>query len=150
MQEALADALARLKVAERTAAELRTTLLKKHSPESVDAALAWLTARKLLSDDRAAEATLRPRSTGRRAEGDARLRERLVAKGTVDAAIDTALSGLPSEAERMDHALAGKFRAEEPSQRARAGRFLLSRGFDEESVGSALDRFFGDADLGEA
>ena len=145
---ALPEALRRLKDAERTAAELRTMLQKSHPPEEVEAALAYLSARRLLSDDRAAEATVRPRAAGRRAEGDARLRERLERRGASDEAVEKALADVPDEAQRMREALAARFRPEE-GQRARAGRFLLSRGFDEDAVDGALDRFFGDAETSE-
>lgn len=138
---ALAEALRRLESAERTVAELRTSLLKNHPPEAVEQALAWLSARKLLSDDRAAETTVRPRSVGRRAEGDARLRQRLESRGASPEAIEAALSAVPDEDQRMQEALAAKFRPD-GGQRAKAGRFLLSRGFDEDSVESALNRFF--------
>ncbi len=145
MKEALADAMRRLEKAERTAAELRAALLKAHDPESVEAALDWLSARRMLSDERAAEATVRPRAAGRRAEGDARLRQRLEARGATAEAIDQTLAEAPDEAQRMHDVLAAKFRPE-TAQRAKAGRFLLSRGFDEDAVDGALDRYFGDAD----
>jgi len=139
---ALADALRRLKTAERTEAELRKSLLVKHSDEDVEAALVWLKGQRLLSETRAVEATVRPRSTGRRAEGDDRLRARLEARGADDTAAEQALADLPDEESRMQEALSAKFSPEEPGQKGKAGRFLLSRGFDEEGVESALDRFF--------
>jgi SOS response regulatory protein OraA/RecX len=140
---ALADALRRLKNVERTEAELRKALAGKHDADEVDAAIAWLSARKLLSESRAVEATVRPRSSGKRAEGDQKLRERLERRGVASEAVEAALADAPSEADRMHDALAAKFRPED-GQRAKAGRFLLSRGFEEEAVESALDRFFGD------
>jgi SOS response regulatory protein OraA/RecX len=139
---ALADALRRLKTAERTEAELRENLSAKHSVEDVEVALAWLKGQRLLSETRAVEATVRPRSSGRRAEGDVRLRARLEARGADQTAAEKALAELPDEASRMQEALAAKFSPEEPGQRGKAGRFLLSRGFDEEGIESALDRFF--------
>lgn len=141
---ALADALRRLKTAERTEAELRKSLSAKHEEDEVEAALVWLKDRRLLSETRAVEATVRPRSTGRRAEGDARLRERLITRGAEDTVIEQALAALPSETDRMQEALVAKFSPNDPSQRGKAGRHLLSRGFDEEGVAGALDRFFGD------
>ncbi len=140
---ALPEALRRLEKAERTAAELRTALLKSHPEEEVEAALAILAAKRLLSDDRAAEATVRPRAAGRRAEGDARLRERLEKRGASEETIEKALADAPAEAQRMQEALAAKFDPEDPSQKGRAGRFLMSRGFEEDAVDGALDRFFG-------
>ena len=139
--DALADALRRLKTAERTVAELRAALLPKHGEEATEAALADLAAKRLLSESRAAEATVRPRAQGRRAEGDARLRERLERRGTDPEAVEKALAEAPDETSRMQDALAAKFRPE-GNERAKAGRFLLSRGFDEEAVDGALDRFF--------
>ena len=144
--DALADALARLKTAERTIAELRTALLPCHGERATEAALAYLAAKKLVSEDRAAEATIRPRAEGRRAEGDVRLRRRLERRGAAPDAIERALVGLPDEAQRMQDALAAKFKTPDPSQRGKAGRFLLSRGFDEDAVEGALTRLFGDAE----
>ncbi len=141
VQAALADALKRLKTAERTAVELRLALEEKHRPEDVEVALAWLTARKLLSEDRAAEATVRPRAQGRRAEGDQKLRQRLEARGATEEAIEKAIAETPDQTQRMHDALAAKFRPED-GQRAKAGRFLLARGFEEDAVESALNRFF--------
>ena len=112
-----------------------------HSPEATDAALEWLGTRRLLSDERAVEATVRPRASGRRAEGDERLRERLERRGATPDSIGKALAEIPDEAQRMHDALTSKFRPEE-GERARAGRFLLSRGFDEDAIEGALDRFF--------
>lgn len=142
MNEALADALRRLKAAERTSAELRAALLPRHGEEATEAALAWLSERRLLSDARAAEATVRPRTAGRRAEGDDKLRQRLEARGATPEAIQEALAQAPEEGQRMEEALAAKFKKEDASQRGKAGRFLLSRGFDEDAVDGALDRFF--------
>lgn len=139
---ALADALRRLKTSELTEAELRKALAGKHQEEDIDVSLAWLKAQKLLSETRAAEATVRPRATGRRAEGDGRLRTRLENRGADESAIEKALTDLPDEAIRMQEALAAKFSPEEPEQRGKAGRLLVSRGFDEEAIESALDHFF--------
>ena len=144
MNDALADALARLKTAERTAAELRAALLPHHGEEATEATLAYLAMKKLLSEDRAAEATVRPRAGGRRAEGDSRLRQRLEARGADAHAIERALDQAPDEALRMQDALAAKFKTPDPLQRGKAGRFLLSRGFDEENVEGALTTFFGE------
>lgn len=145
-QESLATALRLLKTAERTVAELRAALLPKYAETDVDATLAWLAARNLLSDDRVAEATMRLRTAERRAEGDQKLRQRLEAKGADDNAIQRALTDAPDEATRMRHALAAKFRPE-AHERAKAGRFLLSRGFEEDAIDGALDRFFGETDV---
>lgn len=140
---ALSDALRRLGTADRTEAELRQALSGKHEDKQIDAAIAWLTERKMLSETRAAEATVRPRSSGRRSEGDQKLRERLERRGAAPEAVEAALAEAPSEADRMQDALRAKFRSED-GQRAKAGRFLISRGFDEAAVEGALDRFFGD------
>ena len=143
--DALTDALARLKTAERTVSELRTALLANHGEEATEAALVYLAARRLLSEERAVEATVRPRASGRRAEGDLRLRERLERRGAEPDAIEKALADVPDESARMHDSLAARFRPQN-DERAKAGRFLLSRGFDEDGVDAALDRFFGDHD----
>ena len=140
---ALADALRRLKTAERTETELRSALAGKHKEAEIEAAIAWLTTRNLFSEERAAQATVRPRIKGRRAEGDQKLRERLERRGATPEAVDAALAEAPSEPERMQDALASRFKPEK-DQRAKAGRFLFSRGFDEDAVEAALGRFFGE------
>lgn len=144
MKDALAEALKRLESSERTEAELRAALLRRHSLEETDAALAWLKSRDMLSETRAAESLVRPRTSGRRAEGNAKLRQRLASRGATPEAIEKALADAPEEERRMEEALAAKFSGDDPTARARAGRFLLSRGFAEDSVEGALDRFFGD------
>ena len=145
MKEALADALARLKTAERTAAELRAALVPKHGEEATEAAIATLAARRLLSEDRAAEATVRPRASGRRAEGDQKLRERLQRRGATDDAVEKALAELPDEARRMRDASprgSGPTTTSAPRQAASSSRAASTR----TPSAAPLDRFFGSPD----
>ena len=143
MRTVLAEALLLLEERERTVAELRSHLVRRHPADEVDAALAWLTERRLLSDARAAEAIVRARANGRRAESDARLRERLERRGASEEAISESLAEAPDEAARMREVLRARFRPE-AGERAKAGRLLLSRGFEEEAIEGVLDRFFGE------
>ena len=93
----------------------------------------------------ASSAAARPRASGRRAEGDARLRQRLESRGASETSVANALADVPDEIQRMHDALSAKFKTPAPTDRARAGRFLLSRGFDEDAVDGAIHRFFGEA-----
>ena len=110
--------------------------LRHEPPVRVDAALARL--RAFLDDRRVLEAYLHGHG-GRRALGRDRMREELACRLAPPELAEEALSGLPSESERAAELL----RAERKVRtRAQAGRFLLSRGFDEDAVDGALDGFF--------
>ena len=115
---------------EHTHAELRKKLEAKGTAEEIDAVLAELAARDLLSDERAAASYLR--GHGARF-GAARLRQTLRDKG-VDGDIIAAsleIAELPNELERARAIWQRKFRTAPRDQRewARQARFLQSRGF---------------------
>lgn len=112
--------------------------LRHDPPELVDAALAKVKA--YLDDRRTLEAYLAAHE-GRRALGRERMRRDLSERFAPPDLIESGLAALPEESERGAELL----RSERKERtRAQAGRFLFSRGFDEESVEGALDRFFGD------
>lgn len=96
----------------------------------------------MIDDARVARDFVAARS-GKRALGDHRLRQELVKRGLPEESLD----GASSEAERIEDLLRSKFTPE--GNRAKAARFLYSRGFAEDAIESALERFFGAEDFGE-
>lgn len=128
---------------DRTESEIEARLeAKSCSPETRAAVLDFLRANRLLDDSRVAEELLRQR-TGKRSVGREKLRATLLAKGVPEGIVDEAIGSRDDEEEleAMAQALAGRKWTE--NGRARAARFLLSRGFPEELLESALERHFG-------
>ena len=121
---------------EHSRAELARKLGAHCGPEDdLDALLDDLSRRKLLSDERYAEARARQLA---RKYGAARIRHDLKAKG-VDAALVARVSG-EGELERARDILARKYRAPAttPRERARRMRFLQSRGYSRATIRALL------------
>jgi len=104
-------------------------------PAAVDAVLNRLNSRRLLDDARAVQQAIAS-NQGRRAVPAVELRRRLEARGADSAALaliemteEPNLGPLLARFERSDRG------------RARAYRFLASRGFAEEEILSALERY---------
>lgn len=118
-----------------------------HSAEAdvVDAVLDHLTRKGLVDDARCAEALARAYS-GRRAAGPAKLAALLRERGAPEDFIESCLAIRSNDdsLEPMLDALRSKFRPD--GDRLKAARFLLSRGFAEDNLESALDRFFGESE----
>lgn len=138
---ALSTALKKLEASDRFESEVRKAL-SRYAPETVEQVVAYLKEKRFLNDERSA-ATVVEINQGRRAVGTYRLRQKLSQRGaseeTVAAAIAAAAEEEPA---RADAVLAGKFRDPKPEDRAKAGRFLYSRGFGVDVIEAALDRFF--------
>jgi SOS response regulatory protein OraA/RecX len=83
------------------------------------------------------------RWTGKRAAGAEKIRAELQKRGAPDELIEESLGAVTSEASHVSmlDALRAKFKPGD--DRARAARFLLSRGFAEDEIESPLDEFFG-------
>ena len=123
-------------------AEVRAKLeAKRFDEREIDDAIAWLQEKRLLDDARAIEARIESLTSGKSAGGLLKVRAPLEAAGapskTFDASIGSMTDG--GELERMAKLLAEKFKGER--DRARGGRFLLSRGFEQDLVETALDRW---------
>ncbi len=137
---ALALALRKLGQSDRFESEIRT-LLKAYDPGTVEEVVTHLKEKRLLNDNKTIQ-NLNERNTGRRAVGKEKLRAQLERRGAPEESIDAALaSSEEGEPERMDEVLRSRFKPTD--SRAKAARFLFSRGFPEESIESALERFFG-------
>ena len=114
--------------------------------EEIEAALGLLSRNGLIDDERAIAEHIESRS-GKRSVGSERLRSDLLSKGAAASQVEGALATRDDEGEisAMLAALAGRRWNE--GDRNRAGRFLVSRGFDPDLISTALDRCFGpDAD----
>jgi len=101
--------------------------------------VSYLERRTIVNDRRTIDSLIESKS-GKRSVGIEKLRATLQKRGLPEEQIEEALAQLnPGEA-ALD-ALAAKFKPSD--RRDRAARFLAGRGFDEEEVANAIDRFFG-------
>lgn len=137
-QDALGRALKRLQTSDRYESEVRAAL-RRHQPDVVERVVAYLREHRLLDDERTTRHAIEV-NTGRRAVGDALLADRLVARGANEDAVADALTESESEAERIDAILRTKYQPTD--NRMKAGRFLYGRGFSEDAIESALERYF--------
>lgn len=137
-QDALGRALKRLRTSDRYESEVRTAL-HRHPAEIVDRVVAYLREHRLLDDARTTSHAVES-NVGRRAVGDALLADRLVARGADEATISQALNEAESEASRIEAILTTKYKPTD--DRAKAARFLYGRGFSEEAIESAIERYF--------
>ena len=134
--ELRARALRLLARREHSRAELGRRLSgHAETPEALELLLIDLEKRKQLSDERYAEERVRSLS---RKYGAARIRQDLKAKGVDRETIDRISA--EGELERARGILARKYRepAATREERARRGRFLMSRGFSSEVIRSLL------------
>jgi len=139
-REALALALRKLKTKDRFESEIRLFLVE-FPTESVERVIRFLKERRII-DDTKTTLSLIERYTGRRSVGSEKLRAELLERGASEEIINLALVGTSTgEQDKMLEALSAKFSPEEKA-RAKAARFLFSRGFPEEEIESVLDRFF--------
>lgn len=142
-QDALPLALKRLQRSDAFEAEVAETLRKNGVEDStVQEVIAHLKARRILDDKRTIENLVASRS-GRRAVGVEKLRAELVRRGAPEELVDGCLAGIPAEEQLEGMLSALRARCKPTDSRAKGARLLLSRGFPEEGIESALDEFFG-------
>jgi len=140
-QAALVVALRRLATSDRFESEVRLALAG-YQESTVEEVIAHLREKRILNDRRVTDSVLR-QNEGRRAVGAERLRAKLEARGAPEEEIDAAIeSARESEPERASGLLLAKFPGRMEVDRARAGRFLFSRGFDVDVIESALTQHF--------
>ncbi len=138
---ALSQALKLLAVRPYFSLELREKLLAAgFSDGDVEEVVNFLRGRKLLNDDNTTQSLIDRRS-GKRAVGTEKLRAELEKRGASEDIAEQLLA-VASESERALDALRGKFKL--GADRAKAGRFLVGRGFAEEAIETALGEFCGD------
>lgn len=142
-QAALDRALRRLQASDRYEAEVRKAL-SGYAEVVVDEVVEILKKRRLIDDSRTTSNALEV-NVGRRAVGSARFRERMERRGAPDELVDEATAQV-AEGDAVTAAalLTARFAENNPKDRARAGRFLMGRGFAEEVVESAILAHFGD------
>ena len=119
----------------------RAELVRKLAPHAeseaaLNAVVDLLLSKRQLSDERFAEE--RARSLSRK-YGAAKIRQDLKARGISEEIVDKASAGL-NDLERADEILRRKYRepAATREERAKRARFLQSRGFSMEVIGSLL------------
>lgn len=134
---AYALALKKLSRCERFERELRPVLAEFDS-DTVNLVLERLRGRGVINDFELAKRIIES-SHGRSVVGRGRLREVLLARGADSSEIHDLLGSLPEESVRAEELLKTRLCV----SRAKEGRFLLSRGLDEEAVDAALNRVFG-------
>lgn len=135
---ALSAALKFLKLAERTESELKTHLESKgFRKEDIDRVVAMMLTKRFVSDERVVEREIEL-AKGPRKIGREKLAARLESKGlSVDASSAYTLQ------EETENAIA-VIRSRSLTDRQKAGRVLVSRGYSEEALIIALDKEFGD------
>ena len=140
-KEALELALRKIGTRDRFEAEVRS-FLSEFSPDIVERVIQFLKDRRIINDTRTTQ-NLIERQTGKRLVGIERLRAELLERGAPEETVEAVLSSksLEGESQRMLDALEAKFSPED--SRAKAARFLFSRGFPEDEIEGVLDRFFG-------
>lgn len=137
---ALQESVKYLAGRDRFEAELRAHLTSKQMIEEADAVIEHLRRRRIIDDGKLIQ-NLVERNAGKRAVGKEKLRAELLRRGAPEVEVDMALAETSEPEETLDRLLAEKLRPGD--SRAKAGRFLVSRGFEEEQIESALDRHFG-------
>lgn len=80
--------------------------------------------------------------SGRRAIGIEKFRAELIRRGAPEEIVEECLGEIPTANQRevLQRLLEGKFAPTD--SRAKAGRFLIGRGFSDEDVETALEDFF--------
>jgi len=139
---ALKAALDHLKTRDRLSGELRSYLVAEgFEPDVVENVVQFLVERKLVNDEKTTQHLIE-RNSGKRSVGIERLRAELEKLGAPAETIEAKLAVLgESESERALEALRAKYK--HGADRAKAGRFLYSRGFEEDSIEAALEVFCG-------
>ncbi len=99
----------------------------------------------MLDDERTAE-NLVERAVGKAAKGRERLRAELLRLGADGDTVDRALEARDDERELEAALCLLRARGFGRGERAKAGRLLVARGFDEETVRRALDAHLGPDD----
>ncbi len=133
----LADALTLVAKRDWLRAELRAKLLVKHPETETDQALDWLDKHHVLKDERVVERAAQL-NTGRKAMSREAWMEKLRQRGANDGLLVLAAETLPSD---LDQATA-LLRRKSWKNVAQAARHLSAKGFEAETIESALEANF--------
>lgn len=145
VREAVGIAMKALVRRSRLSSEIAAKLRARgFSEDEIAGAVDCLESQGLLSDEQAIRDLVEARS-GKRAVGAKWLQDELARRGVSETQMASIVFRThEEELEAMQRALAG--RQWRRGDRAKAGRFLASRGFDSDSIGGAIERFFGAAE----
>ena len=128
---AIGTAVGALRTRDRSAAELASRLEARGiAPVEREHALDTLVRAGLVDDERFARS--RALTLAERGNGDALIRDDLERRNVPAATIDAAVAGLAPESERAARVV------ERRGASAKTARYLAARGFDEDSIGSAV------------
>ena len=145
-QAALAVALRRLETSDRYEAEVRKAL-GRYSSATVEKVLSYLKEKRFLDDARTTETVLQF-NEGKRAVGVEKVRQKLESRGAPEGLLHRAVTVTANgDAERAELLLKTRYADAKMEDRAKAGRFLYSRGFREETIESVLEGHFGSLDF---
>ena len=137
-QSAMEDAIKYLHRRDYSAAELSERLEGKYETQVIQDVLARLQAAGLVSDQRVIDSLL-ARHRDRKNIGDLKLREQLRKLGVPEEIIEQTISHeIAPEEVRATELVKAKYKT--PTPAAKIGRFLYSRGFDESTIESVLDK----------
>lgn len=142
----LEAALRRLGSSDQFSDALRGYLISRgHDPEVTNLVIHCLEERRIL-DDQKTITTLASRYSGKRVAGKEKIADWLRSKGAPEDLVQQWMASKP-DSEQSESALeALRSKRGNNRNRATAGRFLVSRGFDAEAIESALEQFFGSED----
>lgn len=147
LDQALDSAKKFLARADRTRAEITAHLTKKQfEPQVIEQTIHSLTRYNLINEERLAtretQLTRASSTTGKH-----KLKEKLAKRGVPPEIIASQISEITEsqELEKASLLLTKKFNSQDNP--AKAGRFLIGKGFDEEIVKRALSQFFEDSEL---
>jgi regulatory protein len=139
--DALACAIEFLKTRDRSRAEVEAKLAAKGFPNAeIEAVLDRLEYRKIIEDERIAQGI----ASSDAGIGPGRMRAKMAKLGLDESTVDSALVHFDDETQLTQMRQLITKRKFTVSDRAKAARFLNSRGFDEELVMLAIEREFGD------
>jgi SOS response regulatory protein OraA/RecX len=124
----------------RFEAEIRTHLASKGMEADAGTTIEHLRQRRIVDDGKLIQ-NLIERNAGKRAVGRDKLRANLIGRGAPEELVDSALAEIGGAESTIDDVLKSKPRPGDT--RPKMGRFLQSRGFGEDEIESALNRFFG-------
>jgi len=134
-EAALAAALRKLKSRDRFEAEIRSAL-GSFDADVAEHTIETLKAKRLLDDVRTARNYVAAHGGSKGAE---RIRQELLARGAAETVIEAALVD-QEEGEALNALLRKRFKPQDDP--GKAGRYLISRGFEEEAVRDALRGYF--------
>ncbi|HZH98591.1 MAG TPA: RecX family transcriptional regulator [Fimbriimonadaceae bacterium] len=135
-------ALKKLASSDRFSAEIDGLLQTRgYGVETIKAVLELLHKRRVLDDRRTVSNALE-RYSGKRAKGKETIRAELIARGAPEDIVEEALASDSEESERAKAISLLEKRKLGRAEAAKAARFLLSRGFDEELTRSVVGEFF--------